>query len=131
MTSIRSSKKRRWHVEIGEGRVQSATSDGTEEAFNRALRPRKLSATMVAGIVVIVALAAAGVTTAHAEAPRSQTPGSEPPPSDANTFKPEKHVGHLDPETIDRLRRLDEREVYAGSNLRRSHRRRDPLQLTR
>lgn len=130
-------------MEIGEGRVQSATSDGTEEAFHRALRPRKLSATMVAGIVVIVALAAAGVTTAHAslrvpppadprpEAPRAQSQGSEPPPPDANTFKPEKHVGHLDPETLERLRKLDERDVYAGSTPRRSHRRRDPLQLTR
>lgn len=137
MTSIRPTPKRTWHVAIGDGRVQTAVADATDEAFHRALRPTRLvPVSMVAGLMAVLAVAGAGVTTAYANEPAAPSPSTEPPPAsspphaDRDPFYPERHVGRLDPEVLERLRQ-DEVRSFATSPMRRGPRRGDPLQLTR
>lgn len=92
--------------------MQTAIADGTEHAFHRALRPARIvPASVVAGLVTMIALAGVGVTSARADEPRNPPHASEPPhptPTDGrDLFHPEKHVGRLDPDVIKHLREMD------------------------
>jgi len=134
--------ERRWHVNMGEGRVQSAAADGTEDAFFRALRPGRLvPVSMVAGIVAVIVVASIGITSAHADqgptAPASEpAPRSTPNPhADREVFYPERHVGPIEPSVLERIRSGEMMNAGMNMNASGSMRRRtntkSPLQLTR
>lgn len=132
--------ERRWHVNIGDGRVQSAIADGTEDAFFRALRPGRLvPVSMVAGIVAVIAVASAGVTNAHADqgtsAPANEPQPASPPHAERDVFYPERHVGPIDPAVLERIRQGETMNaagmMNAGGTMRRRTMTKSPLQLTR